>query len=646
MKTIRRLVAVAAVGALAVGLAPPAFAAPNDLVNIPDEGLRNCLAYTLNVDSAPSYTEAQLSGLTSLHCYSEVGGDVSDLTGLEHATQLSSFDAYGSALTDVGPLRALPLTELELHSEAALDLAPLAGNGTLATLRYSTYAANPPALPNLPGLIDLELSDVPLSVISSSALPKLTSLSYSGDYSTPSDLSMLPSLPELTSLSIRGTELAAIPSSVNLPKLTSFSARGVSLRDVSGLSSLPALTTLDLRWNLVTAIPNNVSLPKLQQADLSGNQFTTISGLPKMPALERLDVDSNRLAALPALDLPKLDWLGLANNQISTIASTTKLPELNGISLVGNRLTNISALRSYPSLSTVFVKGNQLTDLSNLTTVYPFKGQLHARSQRLPAGPTVKACTSVPLRTVKGAPDSKHPINWDLPPGTIRNGSNIVYPESTDVESYGIEFSQLGRFTRSDSKDDIYFSGYYTQKVQKATGIFAPTPTITGSVRYGSRVSVHTGSWCPAASRLAYQWLRNGAPIAKATGAAYAPTITDIGKKISVRVTGSRAGMTTVSKTSAQTVVAKGVLGAKTPAITGTAKKGKTLKVKMATWTPAPVKISYQWLRNGAAISKATKSSYTLTSKDTKKYISVRVTGVKSGYATTSRTSARTAKVA
>lgn len=599
MKALRRLVAVAAITALAIGLAPPAFADPDDPVSIPDEGLQACIANGLQVEPAASYTQAQLVSLERLDCSSDdFSTEVNNLTGLEHATNLATFSVYGN-LTDISPLAALPLTDLTIasYSDQPFDMSPLAGKTSLVSLHY--YADNPEPLPGFPNLEELDLNGVPLSVISTSALPSLTKLAQYG---------------------------------------------GASPADLSALSNLPELTTLNLRGNDLTSIPSSLSLPKLEEADFSANEISDISALPSMPALERLDLSWNQLTELPTLNLPKLDWLGLAHNRISSISANSNLPELNAISLVANQLTNIGPLKSYPSLSVVFVKKNHITDLSNLGASYPFKGQLHARTQYL-TDRSARACTLVPLPAVKGASDSRHPIVWELPAGAVRSGSNVILPDTSGEDGYRMAFSQLGRFTRSDSKDDIYFSGSYYQEVTRATAIYAPTPTVSGTARYGSKVSVGGGSWCPAATARKFQWLRNGAAIAKATGSTYTLTTSDIGKKISVRVTGTRTGLSTVVKTSAQVVVGKGTLGAKTPAITGTAKKGKKLKVKMSAWTPAKVKISYQWLRNGKAIKKATKSSYKLTKSDKKKYISVRVTGSKTGYATVSKTSAKTKKV-
>ena len=75
-----------------------------------------------------------------------------------------------------------------------------------------------------------------------------------------------------------------------------------------------------------------------------------------------------------------------------------------------------------------------------------------------------------------------------------------------------------------------------------------------------------------------------------------------------------------------------------TPKISGTAKVGSKLTAKPGTWTPA-AKFTYQWLRDGKSISKATKSTYTLAKADAGKKISVKVTGARSGYVTESKTS-------
>ena len=165
-----------------------------------------------------------------------------------------------------------------------------------------------------------------------------------------------------------------------------------------------------------------------------------------------------------------------------------------------------------------------------------------------------------------------------------------------------------------------------------------PIPTITGTARSGYTLTAKPGTWTPAAT-FKYQWFRNGTKISGATKSTYKVLTSDRGKKISVKVTASRTGHTTVSKTSAAKLILKEFATTPTPKITGTLKAGKTLTAVRGTWKPTPTSYSYQWYRNGKKISGATKKTYKLTKADKGKVIKVKVTAKKSGYASTTKTS-------
>lgn len=207
----------------------------------------------------------------------------------------------------------------------------------------------------------------------------------------------------------------------------------------------------------------------------------------------------------------------------------------------------------------------------------------------------------------------------------------------------------------TDSNDTVLGTAHRTINLTPGTGNFTvegadqqevvevtgPVPTISAQ-RYavGQTVTAKAGAWSPAGVSLSYQWLRNGSRITGATKSTYTLRSTDLGKRLTVSVTGSVEGADPVVKISKPTVaIARGTLVAPRPAISGTVKKGKTIRVKTASWKPAGVKLSYQWLRNGKSISKATKSSYKVTSKDRGKRISVKVTGKLTGYTTVSKVS-------
>ncbi len=169
-------------------------------------------------------------------------------------------------------------------------------------------------------------------------------------------------------------------------------------------------------------------------------------------------------------------------------------------------------------------------------------------------------------------------------------------------------------------------------------------PTISGKLLIGWYESAKTGTWT-SGTAFTYQWYAGGTAIAGATEASYKLTVAEVGKQITVKVTGSLAGYPSVSKISAPTdAVPEGVLSSSVPTISGTPTVGNTLSSVRGDWTTG-TEFARQWYADGVAIEDATGISYKLTAADLGKRITVIVTGSKTGYATTSETSVATAKV-
>lgn len=192
-----------------------------------------------------------------------------------------------------------------------------------------------------------------------------------------------------------------------------------------------------------------------------------------------------------------------------------------------------------------------------------------------------------------------------------------------------------------------------TSKTSKATSKVAKgslttvVPTVSGTAQVGEKLSVEAGTWAPEGVTLTYQWYRSGRSIKGATGSSYTLTGSDYKKKITAKVTGSALGYSSASKTSKATAkVIAGVLTLGTATISGTAQVGQKLTAVPANWAPQPVGYTYQWYRSGKAISKATKSAYTLAASDLDKTITVKVTVHKTGYTTASVTTEATDAVA
>lgn len=196
-------------------------------------------------------------------------------------------------------------------------------------------------------------------------------------------------------------------------------------------------------------------------------------------------------------------------------------------------------------------------------------------------------------------------------------------------------------------------SGLYLRPVNK-TGAFtaptpfgsAPDPAISGTVAVGSAVVAVPGGWVPGDAALHYQWALGGTPVSGANGQTYTPVAADAGKSLTVAVTATKAGYATTTKTSAAVTVKKGaIVKAATPKVSGKAVVGAKLKAKAGSWDKG-VALSYRWYRNGKAIKGATKAGYTIAKADKGKTLRVKVTGTKSGYATVTKSSKSTKKVA
>ena len=173
-----------------------------------------------------------------------------------------------------------------------------------------------------------------------------------------------------------------------------------------------------------------------------------------------------------------------------------------------------------------------------------------------------------------------------------------------------------------------------------------PQPTIAGDALIGSTLTATPGQWQPAPVAISYQWLRGDTPIAGAVWSTYKLTSSDGGSPISVAVTGSKTGYTSVVQTSAPTApVSGGTLTASFPTLSGMPAVGETLTVVPGAWGPDPVTLSYQWNRDGVAVVGATSTTYLLTEDDGGRRITATVTGTKPGYTDRSRTTSNSGVV-
>ncbi len=182
----------------------------------------------------------------------------------------------------------------------------------------------------------------------------------------------------------------------------------------------------------------------------------------------------------------------------------------------------------------------------------------------------------------------------------------------------------------------------------------ASRPGLRGVAKVGHSLSAITGRWSPS-PKLAYQWLLDGRPIAGATGEKLRIKPAHAGKAVSLRVTATRTGYSTLVTTSDAVEIHKGSLKSSTPKIKGRAKVGETLHIERGDWGDQR-RFSYLWLVGGrpvagrtvagrAVTERSTGIAYQVRPEDRGKRITVQVSAAAPGFKTVTKTSAPTAPV-
>jgi hypothetical protein len=160
--------------------------------------------------------------------------------------------------------------------------------------------------------------------------------------------------------------------------------------------------------------------------------------------------------------------------------------------------------------------------------------------------------------------------------------------------------------------------------------ISKPSITVSGTAKTGKRLTIKTT--VPSSTKATYQWIRNGKVIPGAAKSIYTLQSADYKTSISAKVTLTRLGYNTTSNTSSAVKVGIGeLIKTPDPKIVGTAKVSNTLTAQIGSWDSG-VKITYQWFRDGANISKATGKTYRLTSSDRRAEIVIRIQVTKPGF--------------
>ncbi len=273
------------------------LAATAQVVSIPDPNLRTAIENALGTPAGAPITTDDMATLTQLDARH---ANISDLTGLEDATNLASLTLWGNNVSDISAIAGLTkLTRLILFGNSISDISVLAGLTNLTGL----------------GLGRNSISDI--SAIA--GLTKLTGLGLGSN--SISDISALSKLTNLKSLNLWENSISNISALSRLANLKSLDLRSNLLSDISALAKLTNLTTLYLQYNNISDISAVAGLTKLTTLYLGNNNISDISAVA---------------------GLTKLTRLGLGNNNISDISplvANTGLGEGDTVDVPGNPLS-------------------------------------------------------------------------------------------------------------------------------------------------------------------------------------------------------------------------------------------------------------------------------------------------------------------
>ena len=382
-------------------------------VAIPDANLRAAIETALGKASDAPISKAEMATLTVLEA---PNSNISDLTGLEYATNLTRLDlgaervyrrevssiqvgfvkrrpnlANSNEISNLSPLSGMTrleyldlgrnlisdvsvlsgmvsLTYLDLYDNYISDVSALSGLTNLTSLDlYNNLILDVSALSNLTGLESLFLEQNAISDVS--ALASLTSLeTLNLENNVISDVSVLSGLTSLADLDIRENTISDISALANLTNLKWLDLENNVISDVSALASLTRLETLFLEGNVISDLSPLSNLTNLTDLDFSGNVISDVSELANLTNLIRLWFHANTISDLSPLgNLTNLERIGFNNNTISDLTPLSNLTKLTNLQIWGNNISDVSPLGGLTNLVSLYLHGNPVSDVSALS---------------------------------------------------------------------------------------------------------------------------------------------------------------------------------------------------------------------------------------------------------------------------------------
>ena len=349
---------------------------------IPDTALREVVSTTLGLNGV--ITRGEMQRLTTLTSHDH---GIKDLTGLEHATNLTKLELRTNEITDITPLENLTnLTELWLGWNQIADITPLKNltNLTHLGLSQNHQIVDLTPLENLTNLTELFLLEN--QIVDLMPLENLTNLTVLVlSWNRIADITPLKNLTNLTRLLLPGNQIVDLTPLENLTNLTVLELSRNPTPDLTPLENLTNLTYLSLRANEIvdiTPLENLTNLTHLwlgtdslnvRLLSLRANRIVDITPLKNLTNLTRLGLENNRIRDLtPLKNLTNLTELRLVENRIVNLIPLKNLKHLTELWLVKNRIVDITPLKNLINLTKLGLDRNPIHDftpLENLTNL-------------------------------------------------------------------------------------------------------------------------------------------------------------------------------------------------------------------------------------------------------------------------------------
>ena len=308
---------------------------PEPVVTFPDANLASKVRQAINLPAGAAISEAQLATLIVLDVSASPDvapqEKISDLTGLEHATQLTEINLQFNQIKDISPLAGLTqLTRLVLNDNQITDINPLGRLRQLTTL---------------------VLDDNQIKDLSSLAqLRQLTTLGLRNNQIK--DISPLTRLRQLTTLDLYGNKISNVRPLSGLVNLDFLFLTGNPITDKS-----PLQTLLEKNSDVEIDIGETIWMPDSNLRDAVREELRLA---PNVPITRRSMQRLTELAAAEGLEPLPL------HNQIKNLTGLEYATQLQLLLLSGNQIQNISPLAGLTQLKELYLGWNQIQDISPL----------------------------------------------------------------------------------------------------------------------------------------------------------------------------------------------------------------------------------------------------------------------------------------